>query len=52
VSGLFLVLALGAVAVMAFGHRIGLQPGLAIQSAALAVSFVPGVPQQAGEPVA
>jgi NhaP-type Na+/H+ or K+/H+ antiporter len=50
VSGLLLVLALGAIAVMAFGHRIGLQPGLAILVASAAVSFIPGLPRWELEP--
>ncbi|GAA0926225.1 cation:proton antiporter [Virgisporangium aurantiacum] len=49
-SGLLLVLALGAIAVMAFGHRIGLQPGLAILVAAAGVSFIPGLPRWELEP--
>jgi CPA1 family monovalent cation:H+ antiporter len=35
---------------MAFGHRIGVQPGLAILVAAAAVSFVPGLPRWELEP--
>src|SRR5690349_1533791 len=35
---------------MAFGHRVGLQPGLAILVAAAAVSFIPGLPRWELEP--
>lgn len=49
-SGLLLVLALGAIAVMAVGNRVGVQPGLAILVAAAGVSFIPGLPRWELEP--
>jgi NhaP-type Na+/H+ or K+/H+ antiporter len=46
VSGILLVLlALGAIAVAAYGHRLGLQPGLLILVVAAGVSFIPGIPR-------
>ncbi|WP_051570779.1 cation:proton antiporter [Cryptosporangium arvum] len=45
-AGILLVLlALGAIAISAFGRRVNAQPGLLILIAAAAVSFVPGLPR-------
>ncbi|MFG1922171.1 cation:proton antiporter [Cryptosporangium sp. NPDC048952] len=45
-AGILLVLlALGAIAISAFGRRVNAQPGLLILVAAAGVSFVPGLPR-------
>jgi NhaP-type Na+/H+ or K+/H+ antiporter len=46
VNGILLVLlALGAIAVAAFGHRVNAQPGLLILAVSAGISFIPSLPR-------
>jgi len=49
-GALFLVMALGALGIMALGHRKGFQPSIVILLVAGAASFIPAVPRLELEP--